>query len=145
MGRGIQEGLKAVQESPSGVFVEGVHCLCDELAVEHIGVRPQPFEPGAGQPDQCAPAVVGVGLALEQAMALELSDDLADHRLCAIQVQGSLADRNRSGLGQVLEDGAGGVGQLAAPSVPAVERKVGGGEGLTEGVGCGHGSMLGVD
>jgi len=103
-GRG-EEGFEAVEEPASGVLVQPGHRCCDELAIEHVGVGAQSLQAGACEPDKGATAVVGIGFALEQAVALELGDDLADHRLGTVEVPGGIADRHRSGLGKVLQHG----------------------------------------
>ena len=80
--------------------------------------------PAVGQPDQRAPPVGRVALALEQPLVLQVADDLADDRLGPVQVRGRLADRQRPGHGQVLEHRPGRALELAAGSVAAVKGQV---------------------
>src|SRR5215472_16190145 len=87
---------------------------------------------GRGQPDQRAPPVARIALALEQALPLEMADDLADHRLGPAEVRRRLADGERPGHRQVLQHRAGRARQLAPRAVAPVKRQVHGPEGLGE-------------
>jgi hypothetical protein len=62
--------------------------------------------------------------ALQHALAFQVADDLAHHRLGAAQVRRRLADRQRPGQGEVLEHRERGVRQPAAWPVPPVESQV---------------------
>ena len=50
------------------------------------------------------PTATGVALALQHALALQVADDLAHHRLRPVQVRRRLADGERPGMGQMLKD-----------------------------------------
>jgi hypothetical protein len=65
----------------------------EQIEGEHLAVPAQRAVPGRGQPDQRAPPVGRVALALEQPLLLQVADDLADDRLGPFQVRGRLADR----------------------------------------------------
>ena len=107
---------------------------------QHLRVAPHRLDPGRGEPDEGAAPVGGVAVAHEQPPPLQPVDDLADHRLRPVQVQRSLADRQRTGVGEVAEHGTGGGGQAAAGSVAAVVGEVDGAEEGGEGRGVRAGS-----
>src|SRR5271163_2649998 len=67
----------------------------EEVEAEHLAVPAERAVPGRGQPDQRAPPVGRIALALEQPLALQVADDLADDRLGSVQVRGRLADCQR--------------------------------------------------
>src|SRR5690348_17662901 len=96
----------------------------EQVRAEHLALAAQGVLPGRGQPDQRAPPVGRVALALQHALALQVADDLADHRLRAVQVRRCLAARQRPGEGEVLEYRERGVRQLAARAIPPVEGQV---------------------
>jgi hypothetical protein len=87
------------------------------------------------QPDERSPPVSRIALALEQALALEMANDLADHRLRPAQVRRGLSDGERPGHRQVLEHRARRARQLAARAVAPVKREVDGPECLGEPLG----------
>jgi hypothetical protein len=85
-----------------------------------------------GQPDQRSAPVSRVVLALQQALAFQVRHDLADDRLGPGQVLCGLADGERAGQRQVLQDGPGRARQLAPRLIPAMKRRVDGPEDLGE-------------
>ena len=99
-----------------------------QVQAENLAVPAQRVMAGRGQPDQRAPPVGRVVLALEQPLILQVAHDLADNRLGAAQVRGRLTDRQRSGYRQVLKHGPRRASELAPRPVPAVKRQVHGPE-----------------
>jgi len=67
-------------------------------------------------------------LALQQAVALQMGHDFADHRLRPAHVRRGLADGQRAGQRQVLQNCPRLTGQPAARPVAAVKRQVHGTE-----------------
>ena len=96
----------------------------EQVQAQHLAVPAQRVVPGRGQPDQRAPPVGRIALALEQPLVLQVADDLADDRLGPVQVRGRLADCQRPGHGQVLKHRPGRALELAARSVAAVKGQV---------------------
>src|SRR3954451_19651713 len=122
---GVQQGCKAAQQRGA---VGGRHRgegAAEKLGRQHLAVALQVVEALRGQPDHGPAPVAGVGLALEQAPRLQVRDDVADDGLRAVQVPGRLGDRQRPGVGQVEQGGAGRSGQGGPALVAAVEPRVG--------------------
>jgi hypothetical protein len=62
----------------------------EQVKAEHLAVPVERAVSGRGQPDQRAPPVGRIALALEQPLVLQVTDDLADDRLSSVQVPGRL-------------------------------------------------------
>jgi hypothetical protein len=75
---------------------------------QHLAVAAQHLLAFAGEPDERAPPVGGVAFALEQALARQPVDDLADHRLGPAEVQ-------RGGRSIVNPDVSAGIRRSAGP------------------------------
>jgi hypothetical protein len=58
----------------------------EQVKAEHLTVPAERAVSGRGQPDQRAPPVGRIALALEQPLVLQVADDLADDRLSSVQV-----------------------------------------------------------
>jgi hypothetical protein len=104
----------------------------EPVHAQHLTVAAQRLVTGRGQPDQRPPPVGGIVLALEQPLAFQVGDDLADHRLRPAQVRRGLPHGERARQRQVLEHRPGRAGQLAPGSIPAVKRQVDGAEEVGE-------------
>ena len=102
---------------------------------EYLTVTAQRLVPARGQPDQRPAPVARIVLPLHQALAFQVGDDLADHRLSPRHVRRGLTDGERAGQRQVLEDRPRGAHQLAPGPVPAMKRQVDGPEELREAFG----------
>jgi hypothetical protein len=73
------------------------HGAGEQGDAEHLPIPAQGLVTGGCQPDQCPPPVPRIVLALQQAVALQMGHDLADHRLRPAHVRRSLADGERTG------------------------------------------------
>ena len=93
---------------------------------QHFPVTAQRLVSGRGQPDQRPAPVGGIVFTLEQTLALQVGDDLADHRLGPAHVRGRFPHGERARESQVLEHGPGRARQLAPGLVPPVKRQVDG-------------------
>ena len=96
----------------------------EQLGGEHLALAVERVEPARGEPDQGPAPVVRVGLALEQALGLELRDDVADHRLRPVQVLRRLADGQRARVREVQQHGPGRPRHLRTLAVAPVEAQV---------------------
>jgi hypothetical protein len=116
---------------------------------QHLAVAAQRLVPVRGQPDQRPPPVGGIVFTFEQALPLQVGDDLADHRLRPAHVRGGFPHGERAREGQVLEHRPGRARQLAPGLVPPVKRQVDGTEEIREPFGprpfIGHVSRVPAD
>jgi hypothetical protein len=95
---------------------------------EHLAIAAQGLVAAWCQPDQRPPPVPRIGLALQQAVALQVGHDLADHRLRPAHVRRGLADGQRTGQRQVLQHRSRCAVQLAPRPVTTMKRQVDGTE-----------------
>ncbi len=99
---------------------------------EHVAVALEVGETRIGEPDQRAAAVTRVAHAFEQAVAFQVIDHLADHRLRALEVPRHLAHGQRSRDRQMLQDRARRGRKTVTLGIPPVEAQVDCGEQLGE-------------
>ena len=133
-GGGGEQRRRAVEQVGAGLGGHPAERLGQRVDGQHLTVATQQLLALAGEPDERAAPVGGIALALEQALAGQPVDDLADHRLRPPEVHGGLADGQRARDREVGEHRAGRARQVAAravaPVVGQVERAEEGGEPL---------------
>ena len=112
----IRDSIQSATRTYTGVGLSTLQCL--------ISLR--------GQPDQRPPPVGGIVFALEQPLAFQMGDDLADHRLCPAHMHRGLTHSERARQREVLEHLPRRARQLAPGPVPPVKRQVDGAEEISE-------------
>ena len=101
----VDQGAQARDQGVGLTVGEPGQRCGQQVHAEDLPVAAQRFVTDRGEPDQRPPPVGRVALALQQALVLQVADDLADHGLGPAQVPGGLADGQRPGHGQVLQHG----------------------------------------
>jgi len=118
---GSQEGVNCFEHRPSFTVGELDECPLEEVDGEDVTVPGQQLPPGWRQPDEATPAIGRVVLPLDQAVLLEVGDDVAHDRLGPVEVAAQLANRDRPGERKVLEGGPGRRGKRGPLGVAPME------------------------
>ena len=98
----MHEGPQPLHEGVGLARLQRGERAGEQVKAEYLAVLAQPVVSRRAQPDQRAPPVGRVSLALKQSLVRQVADDLADYRLSPSEVRARLANRQRPGHRQML-------------------------------------------
>jgi hypothetical protein len=119
-----QEGVNRLEHCPSFTVGKLGERPLEQLDGQDVSVPGQQLAPGRRQPHETTAAIGRIVLPLDQAVLLEVGDDVAHHRLGSVEVVAQLADCDRAGERKVLERSPGRRGQRRALRVAPMEPEV---------------------